>query len=31
MMFLHEEIPLIDNADGLVYCPGSINLNPSKD
>ncbi len=23
-----EELPEIDNADGLVYCPGSINLKP---
>ena len=27
---LSQEIPLIDNADGLVYCPGSINLKPFK-
>ena len=27
---LTEEMPLIDNIDGLVYCPGSINLKPFK-
>ena len=27
---LTQEIPLIDNADGLVYCPGSINLKAFK-
>ena len=25
---LNDELPNIDNADGLVYCPGSINLKP---
>lgn len=25
---LQDELPNIDNADGLVYCPGSINLKP---
>jgi NAD(P)-dependent dehydrogenase (short-subunit alcohol dehydrogenase family) len=23
-----DELPEIENADGLVYCPGSINLKP---
>ncbi|MEO6348101.1 MAG: SDR family oxidoreductase, partial [Aquaticitalea sp.] len=25
---LNDELPKLDNADGLVYCPGSINLKP---
>ena len=25
---LHDELPTIEAADGLVYCPGSINLKP---
>jgi len=25
---LHDELPVIEAADGLVYCPGSINLKP---
>lgn len=25
---LHDELPMIDAADGLIYCPGSINLKP---
>jgi NAD(P)-dependent dehydrogenase (short-subunit alcohol dehydrogenase family) len=25
---LHDELPAIEAADGLVYCPGSINLKP---
>lgn len=25
---INDELPEIDNADGLVYCPGSINLKP---
>jgi len=25
---LHDELPTIENADALVYCPGSINLKP---
>src|SRR5690606_8373468 len=25
---LKDELPSIDHADGLVYCPGSINLKP---
>ena len=25
---LRDELPTIDHADGLVYCPGSINLKP---
>ncbi|MFK8060518.1 MAG: SDR family NAD(P)-dependent oxidoreductase [Polaribacter sp.] len=25
---LSDELPDIDNADGLIYCPGSINLKP---
>jgi NAD(P)-dependent dehydrogenase (short-subunit alcohol dehydrogenase family) len=27
---LSDELPEIDHADGLVYCPGSINLKPIK-
>jgi NAD(P)-dependent dehydrogenase (short-subunit alcohol dehydrogenase family) len=27
---LTDELPEIDHADGLVYCPGSINLKPIK-
>ncbi len=27
---LSDELPNIDTADGLVYCPGSINLKPLK-
>lgn len=27
---LSDELPDIENADGLVYCPGSINLKPIK-
>lgn len=25
---LEDELPVLDNLDGLVYCPGSINLKP---
>jgi NAD(P)-dependent dehydrogenase (short-subunit alcohol dehydrogenase family) len=25
---LHDELPMIEAADGLIYCPGSINLKP---
>ena len=25
---LHDELPVIEKCDGLVYCPGSINLKP---
>ena len=25
---LNDELPTIDSADGLIYCPGSINLKP---
>lgn len=25
---LHDELPEVNSADGLVYCPGSINLKP---
>jgi NAD(P)-dependent dehydrogenase (short-subunit alcohol dehydrogenase family) len=27
---LTDELPSIENADGLIYCPGSINLKPFK-